>query len=102
MSKEIRGNENIQEEKEVWPEENLPKKVAPEKALGKAPELIGEEVIERHNSYWKVKKYYRGHDPRVPGGVYINNGFTGEETVVEKDVIVPTNTIKAIQKPGSK
>lgn len=50
------------------------------------PELVGEEVVYQSGSYRKVRRYWRGIHPAL--GVIVR-GWSGWETVEEKDVIFP-------------
>ena len=60
-------------------------------------ELLDEQVIYRNGCYKRVKRWYRGAHPI---GVVIQ-GFTGLETVVEQDVIVPMGKFHVIDNPPS-
>jgi hypothetical protein len=58
-------------------------------------ELLDEKIIYQHGCYKRVKRWYRGSHPI---GVTIK-GFTGLETVVEQDVIVPMGVFQVINSP---
>lgn len=56
-------------------------------------ELLDEEIIFKRGSLKRVRRWFRGSHPRL--GVIIN-GFTGLETVVEQDVIIPAQIFQII------
>lgn len=49
-------------------------------------ELLDEELIYKSGCYKRVRRWFRGSHPGI--GTIIK-GFTGLETVIEQDVIVP-------------
>jgi len=50
-------------------------------------EILNEEVLFTKGAYKKVRRWVKGKHPSM--GIIIK-GFTGFETVIEQDVIVPT------------
>lgn len=58
-------------------------------------ELLDEQIIHQYGCYKRVKRWFRGAHPI---GVIIK-GFTGWETVVEQDVIVPMGKFQVIDNP---
>lgn len=57
--------------------------------------FIHEEVISKSGSYRRVKRWYKGI---YPDKGTILRGFTGWETLVEIDVIIPHFTIFVAEK----
>jgi hypothetical protein len=53
-------------------------------------ELLDEQIVYQRGCYKRVKRWFKGSHPI---GVVIK-GFTGLETVVEQDVIVPMGTFQ--------
>lgn len=60
-------------------------------------ELLDEELIYKSGCYKRVRRWFRGSHPCI--GTIIK-GFTGLETVVEQDIIVPMVKFN-IHKPPS-
>ncbi len=58
-------------------------------------EILDEHVIHRNNSYCRVRQWLRGVHPEL--GVIVK-GWTGLETLVEKDVIRPMKTFMVVDK----
>ncbi len=52
-----------------------------------AIELIEEVVLHRDGPFARVRRYYKGRHPHLG---YIHDGWSGEETVQEVDVIRPS------------
>jgi len=52
-------------------------------------EILDEQIVYQDSTYLRVKRWLRGVHPNL--GV-ITYGYTGWETVVEKDVIKSVNT----------
>lgn len=59
-------------------------------------ELLDEKIIYQNNSFKRVRRWFRGSHPGI--GVIIN-GFTGIETLVEQDVIMPMGRFQVIDNP---
>ena len=61
-------------------------------------EIIGREVLYENRSFRRVRDYVSGHHPEL--GI-LHNGWSGDETIIERDVITPIVqfdvTEKAIQ-----
>ena len=56
-------------------------------------ELLDEKTLYRKGCYKRVRRWFRGAYPKI--GIIIK-GFTGLETVVEQDVIVPMVEFKVV------
>jgi hypothetical protein len=56
-------------------------------------ELLDEEVLFIKGAYKRVRRWVKGKHPKI--GVIIK-GFTGFETVIEQDVIVPVRNFYVI------
>lgn len=54
-----------------------------------SPQVLSEEELYRQGSYARVKQYVRGWHPEE--GI-LHWGFTGKETIIERDVISPVMT----------
>lgn len=59
-------------------------------------ELLDEKVIYQRGCFKRVRRWFRGAHPGI--GIIIR-GFTGVETLVEQDVIVPMGKFQAIENP---
>jgi hypothetical protein len=56
-------------------------------------ELLDEHVLQKHGAFHRVRRWLRGAHPHL--GV-LTKGLTGEETLVEQDVIRPSMTFRVI------
>jgi hypothetical protein len=56
-------------------------------------ELLNEITLYKKGCYKRVKRWFRGAHPTI--GIIIK-GFTGVETVVEQDVIIPMVRFRVI------
>jgi hypothetical protein len=56
-------------------------------------ELLDEKILYKKGCYKRVRRWFRGAHPTI--GTIIK-GFTGLETVVEQDVIIPIIKFKVI------
>lgn len=61
-------------------------------------EILDEEAIYQNGCYKRIRRWFKGAHPCL--GVIIK-GFTGLETVVEQDVIVPMGRFQVIDKPSN-
>ena len=52
-------------------------------------EILDEQIVYQNGPYMRVKRWLRGVHPKLGT---ITFGFTGWETLVEKDIIKPTRT----------
>lgn len=59
------------------------------------PKLLGEEIISQQGSFSRVRRWYSGHHPEL--GILTTKGLTGNETIVEEDVIKPVVTIEVVE-----
>jgi hypothetical protein len=50
-------------------------------------EILDEQIVHQNNSFVKVKRWIKGRHPEMGK---ITWGYTGFETIVEKDVIKPS------------
>lgn len=57
-------------------------------------EVLDEQIVYQNGPFRRVKRWLRGVHPSL--GV-ITKGLTGLETLVEKDIIVPTRTFHVIE-----
>ena len=53
-------------------------------------QILSEIVIRDHGTYRRVRQYLPGHHPQLG---LLTSGWSGAETVVERDVIVPVRRI---------
>jgi hypothetical protein len=56
-------------------------------------ELLDEKIIYQNGCYRRVKRWFKGSHPEI--GIIIK-GFTGLETIVEQDVIIPLGRFQII------
>jgi hypothetical protein len=59
-------------------------------------ELLDEKIIYQSGCFKRVRRWFRGAHPSI--GVIIR-GFTGVETLVEQDVIMPMGKFQVIDNP---
>lgn len=59
-------------------------------------ELLDERIIYTNGCFKRVRRWYKGAHPKL--GLIIK-GLTGQETVVEQDVIVPIGRIHVVDSP---
>jgi hypothetical protein len=52
-------------------------------------EILDEQVIYRNNNFIRVKRWIKGRHPELGKIIW---GHTGVETLVETDLIIPTQT----------
>jgi len=57
-------------------------------------EILDEQVVSRNGPFMRVKRWLRGVHPEL--GVIVW-GYTGWETLVEKDVIRPSHTFMVVE-----
>lgn len=58
---------------------------------------LDRQILEQNGAYVRVKSYYEGSHPEIPGAV-LTNGWTGPETIVEKTGIRPSRTFRVEDK----
>jgi hypothetical protein len=56
-------------------------------------DVLHEEVLYQHGSYRRVRRYLRGAHPELG---QLHRGYTGLETLVEVDVIVPSTVVRVV------
>lgn len=59
-------------------------------------EILDEEIIFQRGCFKRVRRWLKG---AYPGLGVIIKGFTGQETVIEQDVIVPMGRFQVIDNP---
>ena len=65
-----------------------------------APEnlhCLDTKTLEQKGACTKVRSYYEGSHPEIPGAVLIN-GWTGPETIVETTGVRPSRTFMVEEK----
>lgn len=58
------------------------------------PEILGYHILHQKNSFRRVKRWYKGVNLELGGEIH--KGYSGLETVVETDVIIPTRVFRVV------
>ena len=53
--------------------------------------IVGEEILHEHGCYKRIRQYLSGWHPHL--GV-LHFGWSGRETIVERDVISPVHFVQ--------